>query len=220
MKTENLNWLTKEDGKLRSNGIGASDASYLLDVNKWVDKEQFRDGPHQLFEMKKGRHSVKQNRAMAWGKVLEHHVVDIEYPTPMGASVWSPELDGESTVCSGVYDFLRCSPDRFVLDRSTGNIMYGLEIKTSWAYRDDWMLDAYMPQLQWSMLVTGIDCWHLFGSMQARKPDHKYRNVNHIVEADPIMQAEMMDLALKFWHFVEESDYLPEDWREQDPHQR
>lgn len=220
MKIKDLNWLDYSDATTRSNGIGASDASYLMDLSKWVDREKFRDGPHQLFEMKKGRHEIHQNRSMLWGKVLERHVVDIEYVDPPGYELFCPVTKSKTgfqplpshVVRHKEYGFIRCSPDRLVT--MGGRVSWGLEIKTSWAYRDDWILEAYTPQLQWSMLATGVDKWELFWSMQARKPDHKYRNGSALVVADPIMQAEMLDRALKFWRCVETMDELPEDWNE------
>ncbi len=37
---------------------------------------------------------------------------------------------------------------------------------------------------------------------------------SELIRAVSRLHAEMMDLAHKFWHYVENADELPEDWRE------
>ena len=177
----------------RREGIGGSDASIIVGLNRWKS-------PFQLWLEKTGKAEAEDlsgNEYVYWGKVLEEAVANRFC-----------ELTGKKVQRRGLlqmddYPYIRASVDRMVVGENAG-----LECKTcngfsAKEWEDDEVPAAYYVQCQHYMMVTGCERWYIAVLIGG----------NHFVwkeiprnddEIDILLQAE-----IDFWHKVEEG-IMPE----------
>nr|DAR84234.1 MAG TPA: Exonuclease [Caudoviricetes sp.] len=177
----------------RREGIGGSDASVIVGLNRWKS-------PFQLWLEKTGKAEAEDlsgNEYVYWGKVLEEAVANRFC-----------ELTGKKVQRRGLlqmdkYPYIRASVDRMVVGENAG-----LECKTcngfaAKEWEDDEVPAAYYVQCQHYMMVTGCERWYIAVLIGG----------NHFVwkeiprsdsEIDILLQAE-----IDFWHKVE-SGVMPE----------
>lgn len=135
----------------RSAGIGGSDASVIVGLNRWKS-------PFQLWLEKTGRaapEDLSGNEYVYWGKVLEEAVAQRFC-----------ELTGKKVQRRGLLQmdecpFILASVDRMVVGENAG-----LECKTcngfaAKEWEDDEVPAAYYVQCQHYMMVTGCDRWYI-----------------------------------------------------------
>ena len=177
----------------RREGIGGSDASIIVGLNRWKS-------PFQLWLEKTGKAEAEDlsgNEYVYWGKVLEEAVANRFC-----------ELTGKKVQRRGLlqmddHPYIRASVDRMVVGENAG-----LECKTcngfaAKEWEDDEVPAAYYVQCQHYMMVTGCERWYIAVLIGG----------NHFVwkeiprnddEIDLLLQAE-----IDFWRKVE-TGIMPE----------
>ena len=171
----------------RREGIGGSDASIIVGLNRWKS-------PFQLWLEKTGKaepEDLSGNEYVYWGKVLEEAVANRFC-----------ELTGKKVQRRGLlqmdeYPYIRASVDRMVVGENAG-----LECKTcngfaAKEWEDDEVPAAYYVQCQHYMLVTGCERWYIAVLIGGNRFVWKEipRNDDEIAL---LLQAE-----IDFWHKVE-----------------
>lgn len=177
----------------RREGIGGSDASVIVGLNRWKS-------PFQLWLEKTGKAEAEDlsgNEYVYWGKVLEEAVANRFC-----------ELTGKKVQRRGLLQmddrpYIRASVDRMVVGENAG-----LECKTcngfaAKEWEDDEVPAAYYVQCQHYMMVTGCERWYIAVLIGGNHFVWKEipRNDNEI---DLLLQAE-----IDFWHKVE-AGIMPE----------
>ena len=177
----------------RREGIGGSDASVIVGLNRWKS-------PFQLWLEKTGKaepEDLSSNEYVYWGKVLEEAVANRFC-----------ELTGKKVQRRGLlqmddYPYIRASVDRMVVGKNAG-----LECKTCTGFsakewKDDEVPAAYYVQCQHYMMVTGCERWYIAVLIGGNHFVWKEipRNDNEI---DLLLQAE-----IDFWNKVE-AGIMPE----------
>lgn len=177
----------------RCEGIGGSDASVIVGLNRWKS-------PFQLWLEKTGKAEAEDlsgNEYVYWGKVLEEAVANRFC-----------ELTGKKVQRRGLlqmddYPYILASVDRMVVGENAG-----LECKTcngfaAKEWEDDEVPTAYYVQCQHYMMVTGCERWYIAVLIGGNHFVWKEipRNDNEI---DLLLQAE-----IDFWHKVE-AGIMPE----------
>lgn len=170
----------------RREGIGGSDASVIVGLNRWKS-------PFQLWLEKTGKaepEDLSDNEYVYWGKVLEEAVAQRFC-----------ELTGKKVQRRGLlqmdeYPFILASVDRMVVGENAG-----LECKTcngfaAKEWEDDEVPAAYYVQCQHYMMVTGCDRWYIAVLIGGNRFVWKEipRNDNEI---DLLLEAEV-----DFWNKV------------------
>lgn len=146
MQQDRAAWL-----KARNTGIGGSDASVIVGVNKWKS-------PFSLWLEKTGQaepEDLSENEYVYWGTTLEE-VVAREFTKRTGKEVHRRGLLQHDTI-----PYLLASVDRIVVGENAG-----LECKTAngfaaKAWDGDEVPDAYYVQCQHYMAVTGAERWYI-----------------------------------------------------------
>ena len=137
--------------KARNAGIGGSDASVIVGVNKWKS-------PFALWMEKTGQaepESLEDNEYVYWGNVLEETVAR-EFTKRTGKEVHRRGLLQHDTI-----PYLLASVDRIVVGENAG-----LECKTANGFaaklwEGDEVPDAYYVQCQHYIAVTGAERWYI-----------------------------------------------------------
>lgn len=145
MQDENK-WL-----EMRNMGIGGSDASIVVGLNKWKS-------PFSLWLEKTGQsepEDLSNNEYVYWGKKLEQAVSD------RFCELTGKKVQKRGLLQSEEYPFMLASVDRMVVGENAG-----LECKTANGFagkqwEDDEVPDAYYIQCQHYMAVTGCDKWYI-----------------------------------------------------------
>lgn len=142
--TSRLEWL-----RLRQQGIGGSDASAVLGMNRWKSPVDI-----WLSKTVKAEEEAELSDAAYWGTVLED-VVAVEFQKRTGLSVRRKN----AILMHDEHDFILANIDREIVGQKVG-----LECKTASAYKkDEWADDEipaeYIIQCQHYMAVTGYEAW-------------------------------------------------------------
>jgi putative phage-type endonuclease len=171
----------------RREGIGGSDASIIVGLNRWKS-------PFQLWLEKTGKaepEDLSDNEYVYWGKVLEEAVANRFC-----------ELTGKKVQRRGLlqmddHPYILASVDRMVIGENAG-----LECKTcngfaAKEWEDDEVPSAYYVQCQHYMMVTGCERWYIAVLIGGNRFVWKEipRNDDEIAL---LLQAE-----IDFWHKVE-----------------
>jgi putative phage-type endonuclease len=141
--------LSKEDWlKYRKMGIGGSDVSCLLGINKWKSEiELWLDKTNQTDDL------PVENEAMQWGTIMEPVIRD-HFIKVTGKKV----VEVPAMLQHPEYAFMLANVDGLTVD-DAGNPAI-LEIKTASEYkRSDWENDIpvyYQTQVQHYLCVTGV----------------------------------------------------------------
>lgn len=181
----------------RREGIGASDASVLVGMNKWKNLEK-------LWLEKKGEYETPDNAYMARGRAKEAEALETfvegldymeEFEESMGNHKFTPFVLTHSEI----------STHRASLDGWNGKI--AVEIKCS-GQKDHsrtckgLIPPHYYPQLQWQMYVTGTDLiWYYSYD--------GFEGMPVLVNRDENFTNLMVSRALDFWEFCVEKDRPP-----------
>lgn len=143
-ETSRLEWL-----RLRQKGIGGSDASAVLGMNRW--KSPVAIWMSKTVEVEE---EAELSDAAYWGTVLED-VVAVEFQKRTGLSVRRKN----AILMHDEHDFILANIDREIVGQKVG-----LECKTASAYKKDEWADNEIPaeyiiQCQHYMAVTGYEAW-------------------------------------------------------------
>ena len=187
VKTEGLSheeWLA-----WRRKGLGGSDISSILGINKWtsaidlwLDKTNQSDKP------------VEVNEAMEWGTILEP-VLRKHFSDITGKKV----VEVKAILQHPEYEFMLANVDGVTTD-DDGNPAI-LEIKTASEYkRDEWLEGVpayYQTQVQHYLFVTGVEKAYV-SVLVGGNSFHVYE-----VDADKDVQRMLVAVEKDFWHKVQ-----------------
>ncbi len=186
VETEGLSheeWL-----RWRKKGIGGSDVSAILGINKWTSTiELWLDKTNQT------NNQVEVNEAMQWGTILEPIIRD-HFAAVTGKTV----MEVEAMLQHPEHPFMLADVDGVTTD-DDGNPAI-LEIKTASEYkRDEWSEGVptyYQTQVQHYLCVTGVPKAYvavLIGGNTFRIYE---------VDADPEVQQMLIAVEKNFWNMV------------------
>lgn len=188
---DRLAWL-----KARQAGIGGSDVSAIMGLNKWKS-------PIDVWVDKTT--SVKDeepSEAAYWGIVLED-VVAGEFVQRTGLRV----RRCNQLLQHSEYPYMIANIDREIVGRPNGQRV-GLECKTASEYRkDEWSDDEipaeYILQCQHYMAVTGYEAWWIVVLIGGNKFVYKR------IERDEEIIQMLIEQEGIFWHQYVESKVMP-----------
>ena len=177
----------------RKKGIGGSDASVIVGLNKWKS-------PFALWMEKTGQsepEDLSENEYVYWGNVLEETVAK-EFTKRTGKKVVRRGLLQHDTI-----PYLLASVDRLVVGEDAG-----LECKTAngfaaKAWEGDEIPDAYYVQCQHYMAVTGAKKWYIAALIGGNRFVWK-----EIARNEDDIKA-LLEAEAEFWHKVETKE-MPE----------
>lgn len=182
--------MSKEEWlKWRKKGIGGSDVSCLLGINKWKSEiELWLDKVNQTNE------PPVENEAMTWGMIMEP-VIRNYFTEVTGKKV----VEVRAILQHPEYPFMLADVDGITVD-DAGNPAV-LEIKTASEYkRGEWEVDVpvyYQTQIQHYLCVTGIRkayCAVLIGGNSFKIYE---------VDADDEIQSMLIEVEKNFWNKVQ-----------------
>lgn len=186
VETEGLSreeWL-----KWRKRGIGGSDVSCLLGINKWKSEiELWLDKTNQTNEL------PAESEAMQWGNIMEP-IIRNHFAEVTG----KPVVEVKAMLQHPEYSYMLADVDGLTVDDS-GNPAI-LEIKTASEYkRSEWEDDIptyYQTQVQHYLCVTGVAKAYvavLIGGNTFRVYE---------VDADAEIQSMLIAVEQEFWNKV------------------
>lgn len=187
VETEGLSreeWL-----KWRKRGIGGSDVSCLLGINKWKSEiELWMDKTNQTNE------SAEENEAMQWGNIMEP-IIRNHFAEVMN----KPVVEVKAMLQHPDYPYMLADVDGLTVD-DAGNPAI-LEIKTASEYkRSEWEDDIptyYQTQVQHYLCVTSVAKAYvavLIGGNSFKVYE---------VDADMEIQSMLIALEQEFWNKVQ-----------------
>lgn len=187
VETDNLSneeWLA-----YRKMGIGGSDVSSILGINKWKSAiELWLDKTNQSLE------PVENNEAMLWGNIMEP-VIRTHFAEITGKNV----VELKAIVQHPQYPFMLANVDGITVD-DNGNPAL-LEIKTASEYkRAEWDYEVpvyYQTQVQHYLCVTGLDKAYI--AVLIGGNTFKIFEVN----ADKEVQSMLIAVEQDFWYKVQ-----------------
>lgn len=186
VETEGLSheeWL-----RWRKKGIGGSDVSAILGINKWTSAiELWLDKTNQKND------PVEVNEAMQWGTILEPIIRD-HFAAVTGKTV----MEVKAMLQHPDHPFMLADVDGVTTDDNGDPAI--LEIKTASEYkRDEWLEGVptyYKTQVQHYLCVTGVSKAYvavLIGGNTFRVYE---------VDADPEIQQMLIAVEKNFWNMV------------------
>ena len=186
VETEGLSheeWL-----RWRKKGIGGSDVSAILGINKWTSAiELWLDKTNQKND------PVEVNEAMEWGTILEPIIRD-HFAAVTGKTV----MEVKAMLQHPDHPFMIADVDGVTTDDNGDPAI--LEIKTASEYkRDEWLEGVptyYQTQVQHYLCVTGVSKAYvavLIGGNTFRVYE---------VDADPEIQQMLIAVEKNFWNMV------------------
>ena len=200
--------------------VGGSDASTLLGLNPWTSKIT-------RWNQSVGTANMKNidNEVMFHGRLLEDYVADLwQYwtgdPVEMINNYQTKtklrkSIRRNSIFINPEYPFLFANIDRQITNHDTKEGKGILEIKTISGYNDDkWeggIPQYYIAQIQLYMLVLGYD----YGQFAFLK-DGRHMDV-FTVEANPNIQATIVEEAFNFYNSVQDARKIIEEGRPTNP---
>lgn len=192
----NANILTETEGlsheewlRWRKKGIGGSDVSAILGINKWVSAIQL-----WLDKTNQSNDPIEVNEAMQWGTILEP-VIRNHFATVTGKNV----TEVKAMLSHPDYPFMIADVDGVTTDDNGDPAI--LEIKTASEYkRDEWSEGVptyYQTQVQHYLCVTGVSKAYvavLIGGNSFRIYE---------VDADAEIQQMLIAVEKNFWDKVQ-----------------
>lgn len=194
INTKNLDrlaWL-----KARQTGIGGSDVSAIMGLNRWKS-------PIDIWVEKTTTvQDDEPSEAAYWGTVLED-VVAGEFVRRTGLRV----RRCNQLLQHNEYPYMIANIDREIVGRPNGQRV-GLECKTASEYRkDEWSDDEipaeYILQCQHYMAVTGYEAWWIAVLIGGNKFVYKR------IERDEEIIQMLIEQEGIFWHQYVESKVMP-----------
>lgn len=173
--------------EIREHGIGGSDASVIVGLNRWKS-------PWQLWMEKTGQaepEDVSEKESVYWGTQLED-LVAREFSKRTGKKV-----QRRGVLQHDEYPFMLASVDRMIVGEDAG-----LECKTASGFLarewvDDEIPDAYYVQCQHYLMVTGAKRWYIAVLIGGQK--FIWKEVPRSEKDIAVLMAAEVD----FWHKVE-----------------
>lgn len=137
--------------KMRTLGIGGSDASIIAGMNRWKS-------PFQLWQEKTGQvepEELDDNEYIYWGRVLEQAVAD------RFSELTGKQVHKQGMLQNKAYPWMLANVDRMIVGENAG-----LECKTTNSFSGkqwdgDNLPDAYYLQCQHYMMATGMEKWYI-----------------------------------------------------------
>ena len=137
--------------KMRTLGIGGSDASIIAGMNRWKS-------PFQLWQEKTGQvepEELDDNEYIYWGRVLEQAVAD------RFSELTGKQVHKQGMLQNKDYPWMLANVDRMIVGENAG-----LECKTTNSFAGkqwdgDNLPDAYYLQCQHYMMATGMEKWYI-----------------------------------------------------------
>lgn len=137
--------------KMRTMGIGGSDASIIAGMNRWKS-------PFQLWQEKTGQvepEELDDNEYIYWGRVLEQAVAD------RFSELTGKQVHKQGMLQNKAYPWMLANVDRMIVGENAG-----LECKTTNSFSGkqwdgDNLPDAYYLQCQHYMMATGMEKWYI-----------------------------------------------------------
>lgn len=168
-------------------GIGGSDASVVVGINKWKS-------PVALWLEKTGQEAeadLSDNEAVYWGAVLED-VVAAEFVRRTGLKV----RRRNAVFQHPEYSFMLANIDRDIVGKNEG-----LECKTANSFaKSDWsgesLPDSYYLQVQHYCAVMGYEGMHIAVLIGGQQFIHKY------IPRDEEVIAMLVKAEAEFWNLV------------------
>ena len=184
--------------EIREHGIGGSDASVIVGLNRWKS-------PWQLWMEKTGQaepEDISDKESVYWGTQLED-LVAREFSKRTGKKV-----QRRGVMQHDEYPFMLASVDRMIVGENAG-----LECKTASGFLarewvDDEIPDAYYVQCQHYLAVTGADRWYIAVLIGGQK--FIWKEVPRSEKDIAVLIAAEVD----FWHKVETGELPPVDGTE------
>lgn len=181
---QRIAWLTR-----RADGLGSSDLAAVLQISTyqspfslwWSKREAWADDDQQTEEQYWG---LKSEEMVAQRYAEDHRGLTIVKPP---ASLYQ-----HPTVWWAL-----CSPDRFAIDKATGEVE-PLELKTDMNYgrwTDDEYPEVYRVQLGWQCYVLGCTRGRLTAKVGAR-------TFHYVTEFEPDEFERWRDAGERFWASV------------------
>ena len=175
--------------RYRKQGIGGSDVSCLLGINKWKSEiELWMDKTNQTNEVQ------EENEAMQWGHIMEP-VIRNHFAELTG----KPVVQIEAILQHPEYPFMLADVDGVTVDENNEPAI--LEIKTASEFRrsdwDDGVPTYYETQVQHYLCVTGMRKAYvavLFGGNSFRIYE---------IDADEELHAMLIAVEKEFWNKVQ-----------------
>ena len=191
----------------RKKGIGASEASSILGMNKWKNNVELWEEKVGLREaedisdkpqVKYGHDAEPHIRALF---ALDHPELELTYESPY------------KIIRNDDHPFIFATPDGELQEKDTGR-SGGLEVKTTeiqnakqWKEWDERIPDNYFAQVCHQMLATGWQFVWLVAQIKwtdrngnKRKDTREYLIERYEVEEDIEV---LKDETIKFWHLIE-----------------
>lgn len=181
--TDRDDWLAK-----RRQGIGASDIAGIMGLSPWTTP--FQVWASKVYDIPE----ESDDEAMHWGHVLENTILD-----EWGRRNW-PVEDRGLLLRSVEHPHFMATPDGLTDNGVEGAVV---EAKNSSDWRWSEVPEHYRLQVQWQLIVTGYRIGYLAVLFGGRRLD------TFKIEADPDMQAEMVEAANDFWKLVEADEAPP-----------
>lgn len=180
--------LTPEQIEWRKKGIGASDASKILEGGEaWAE----------LWAVKTGR--LVQPRIMSdWDAALRHTTEALQcdwYEHSTGIKV---SARGQSIEC-GTWRVLRCTLDGLTVDG-----VFECKHLSEWTKDPiNWAVEKYLPQVSHQMIVTGTDEAILSVLVGMKEP------IQVKLTLDPFFAEVYLARCKEFWSYVERDEPPP-----------
>ena len=187
--------LTKEELEMRSTGIGASEVSALVGLDKYR-------GPMDIWLAKRGLvEDQEQSSAADWGNRLE----------PLIAAKWAEDFNTTlvkgTTVRHPVHRHVLATPDFLTSLTQEGEVLEckapGLRQSAFWGEGDDEVPEGFIVQVQLQLAVTLRPVWHI-AALIGGQDFRKYQG-----EADADLQAGLIYAIETFWTNHVEADIPP-----------
>ncbi len=187
----------KDSENIHINRIGGSTIAEILGYSPW-------GSPHSVYLKMIGEYQgTPSNSAMDRGVALEPVVA-----TMFGGNHPEFVVENYGLIQHPEYEFLTGSPDRVLIDKETGELAAGLEIKTAniitsneWGEEDtDQIPYHYLFQCMWYAGLLGVPRWYLavaFFLSESRRVK-QYRE--YVVEFDQTLFDVMLSRAVEFWN--------------------
>lgn len=172
----------------RRQGIGASDIAGIMGLSPWTTP--FQVWASKVYDIPEDT----DDEAMHWGQVLESVILD-----EWGKDNY-PVVDRGLLIRSTEHPHFMATPDGLT---DTGRAGAVVEAKNSTDWRWSEVPTHYRLQVQWQLVVTGYPLGYLIVLHGGRQLS------TYEIEADPDLQAEMIEAANDFWKLVEADEAPP-----------
>lgn len=135
--------------------------------------------------------------------------IDAEPIIAKSFGLFHPEFEVEEhgIVTHPKHEFLSGSPDRVLIDRDSGDLVAGLEIKTAslstireWGDEEsDEVPEHYWCQCQWYAGLLQVPVWYLYVEFYDEK-NRSRGNRQYIIDADSEVFEGMVSRCVEFWN--------------------